>query len=83
VGWQVISSGHRGIGQPHCDGPVDERHEEEVDSLIAWPSVVAAVEGQLIHQIKVEPRRLHCSTCKDDISIIMLCALNMPTMKVT
>lgn len=75
MGWQVISSGHWGIGQPHCDGPVDERHEEEVDSLIAWPSVVAAVEGQLIHQIKVEPRRLHCSTCKIDISIIMLCEL--------
>ena len=64
MGRQVVGGRQRGVGQPHCDGPVDERYEEEMDGLVAGSAVIAAIEGKLVHQIEVEPGRLHCYTCR-------------------
>lgn len=60
MGWQVIGGGQGRIGEPHSDGPVDEGHEDEMDSLVPGSAVIAAIEGELVHQVEVEPGRFHC-----------------------
>ena len=60
MGWQVIGGRQGRIGQPHSDGPVDEGHEDEMDCLVPGSAVIAAIECELVHQVEVEPGRLHC-----------------------
>ena len=47
----------RRIGQPHGEGPHDERHEHEVDGLVPSARVVAAIERQLVAQVEAQSRR--------------------------
>lgn len=67
MGGNVVCRRYRaGIGEPNSNAPHDEWDEDEVDQLVAFFVVVAAVEDELVHQVEVEAAdELHCASFAD------------------